>query len=600
VHGRVLVRPAASGGFAGYAIYDDARTSPCPASYSTQTDTYETLIVLPATCTSCSCQAGGASCGSATVTCNTGGTCGEDGGTSAVLGEGCSEIDAGLALGPATSCSAGVPTATPGSCAASGGTATAGPVSFAQLSRVCAATEGPGGGCGAGSVCVAKAPSGSHGACVFETTASTAQCPAGYSNAHTTMPSATSFTDTRGCTSCACSGVAGATCSGSAALYEAASCPGDAGSAANHAPGRRHLPRRREHRRRVDLLRRARRGGGERGVVHPLGRPADGRGHAERPDGLLLPELRRRSRPTEGAAMRSARRGTFLHDAGCGRLTSRRVLPANSWRFSAYRASARIVLESPAEVLVARISAFRMHSRSDDATTVMPRRLLELEVRRALSPERARARRGPHSPIAKPAAVRPPPAKSAAQKTEARRHDTPSAFPLARDIVSPPSDARFAAARGRARGDAPPKSRLQGFVAVFALGLLVGVLASVRARSNGARAAAASSVNIPAHEVAAPIAPVPAPTVATMPEAKIELPKLEVLRATAKPRHASHSHALAVTPTRKPRRRSPPGLRRARLPTRRRLTRPTDSDDDLGAANAADNLARQELDSLIQ
>ncbi|MGO8994037.1 MAG: hypothetical protein ACLQVI_11965 [Polyangiaceae bacterium] len=226
--------PAATpdGGFTGFAIYEPTQTTACPASYPTQTNTYEDLIVLPATCSACTCTAEGASCGDSTLVCTTSAPpgCGPDGGVSAVVGPACSPYDAGAPFGPTTSCTLSVPPATAGSCTAGGGAATLPSVNFGELSRVCAATEGPGAGCSAGSVCVAKPPAGFHGACVFVATSGTAECPAGYGSAHVTMPSATSFTDTRGCTSCGCGGASGASCSGAASLYSGPGCGGPAGT----------------------------------------------------------------------------------------------------------------------------------------------------------------------------------------------------------------------------------------------------------------------------------------------------------------------------------------------------------------------------------
>lgn len=218
--------PSPATGFTGFAVYEPTRSLPCPAAYPTQADTYENLIFLPASCAPCSCAAAGATCGAATLTCSSGGGCNPDGGTSAVIGESCAPIDGGITLGPASSCSLGAPAVTPGACTPGGGAATVNPVTFGQLSRVCAATEGPGGGCGAGSVCVARPATGFHGACVSVVTDSTVSCPAGYLNAHVTMPDGGSFSDTRGCSSCSCAGPTGAACSGSATLYASAGCAG--------------------------------------------------------------------------------------------------------------------------------------------------------------------------------------------------------------------------------------------------------------------------------------------------------------------------------------------------------------------------------------
>ncbi len=121
---------------------------------------------------------------------------------------------------------------TPGSCLPAGGAATLPPVGFGQLSRVCTSASGNGRRLFGGPPCVrvARAPSGSHGPCVLQATDSAVLCPASYTHAHVTMPSATSFSDSRGCTSCGCADPTGASCTGSATLFGAAGCGEDAGS----------------------------------------------------------------------------------------------------------------------------------------------------------------------------------------------------------------------------------------------------------------------------------------------------------------------------------------------------------------------------------
>jgi hypothetical protein len=86
-------------------------------------------------------------------------------------------------------------------------------------------------------VCEAKVPAGFHGACVFQAIdGGTASCPAGFGSVHVTMPSASSFDDTRGCTSCGCTGSpTGAACTGAATLYPAPGC-GTAGADDAAAP----------------------------------------------------------------------------------------------------------------------------------------------------------------------------------------------------------------------------------------------------------------------------------------------------------------------------------------------------------------------------
>lgn len=227
--------PAAEAGFQGFAIYAPDRANPCPSTYPVQTDTFESLFFLPAMCSACTCAAGEPSCGAATLVCAPGAACVADGGTTTSLGPGCNALDGGVVLGAGMSCELDGPAATPGTCTAEGGTPTFAPASFGELSRICAASAGPGGGCAAGSVCVADAPAGSHGACVSLATDDSAQCPAGYPNAHATVADAASFTDTRTCTSCGCTGPTGAACAGSANLEPGTAC-GGAGPQSDAAP----------------------------------------------------------------------------------------------------------------------------------------------------------------------------------------------------------------------------------------------------------------------------------------------------------------------------------------------------------------------------
>jgi hypothetical protein len=228
--GYVCAELPTDGGFEGTAIYAPTRATPCPSTYPTQTDTFEGLLTTPAECSACSCAAGGASCGVSAITCGAAAaSCALDGGASAVVTTTCGSFDAG-ALGPGSSCAVTVPEVTPGTCVPDGGAATLPDASFSELSRVCTTTSGPGGGCAPGLVCVGRPPSGFHGACVFKSVSGAAVCPAGFGQAHVTMPSATSVTDTRGCTACSCGSPTGASCAGAATFYSAPGCTDDAGA----------------------------------------------------------------------------------------------------------------------------------------------------------------------------------------------------------------------------------------------------------------------------------------------------------------------------------------------------------------------------------
>jgi hypothetical protein len=234
--------PAATGGWGGYAIYDDTRTNACPSSYPTQADTYEGLMFSPATCTSCACDASGTTCNPSSLRCE------DDGGTCTAstpltsLSASCTALGGGLTTDGHAMCAASAPVAAGGSCTASGGAATLSPVSFGKLSRTCGATSGPGGGCTTGNVCVAKPPGGSHGVCVSQPASGTVICPAGYNDAFVVLPTATSFDDTRGCTACACGGLTGASCAATATLFLSGDCEdgGGPGSVALPADGNCH------------------------------------------------------------------------------------------------------------------------------------------------------------------------------------------------------------------------------------------------------------------------------------------------------------------------------------------------------------------------
>jgi len=211
--------PSPATEWTGYSLYDDGRATACPSTYGTQEDTYEGLIFSPAQCAACVCTASGAACGTSAVAC--GPTCGA---TLATLGATCDDFGVAVSLDPSSSCSATVPTASAGTCASSGGAATSPPVSFSKLSRTCGETSGPGGGCSVGQACVAKPPSGTHGVCVSQAVSGATLCPSAYPHAYIVMPSATSFDDTRGCTSCSCGSPRGVSCAASVTLYPAIGC----------------------------------------------------------------------------------------------------------------------------------------------------------------------------------------------------------------------------------------------------------------------------------------------------------------------------------------------------------------------------------------
>jgi hypothetical protein len=294
--------------------------------------------------------------------------------------------------------------------------------------------------------------------------------------------------------------------------------------------------------------------------------------------------------------------------------------------------------------VLARITTRRMVSRSDDATVVMPRKLLELNARRVDGHEPLESRRDTRSPAprhdrvdkveesgerehvrdveaeswssrtraATPLAMElsvlrtkttPP------KQTAARREDTPSAPPLARDVaphavIAGPPRTPGARARG-----IPLGARLGGIAVIFAFGILIGVLASLRTRMSSA--AAAAPLMEPALEVmvsppaAAPPAE-PSAVVELSASPKSEAPKPDASKAIPRPhRSVSHTHAAVATAAPAPRPPPPVAAKRAKNapadPTSSPASAPAaDPDEALDAANVADTLAKEQLDSLIQ
>ncbi len=279
-------------------------------------------------------------------------------------------------------------------------------------------------------------------------------------------------------------------------------------------------------------------------------------------------------------------------------------------RFSARPAPARNVLQLLAErFVVAKINAFRMDSRSDDATVVMPRKLLEQRARRAFELNTQASRVAPPSPRDK----RDKPEESGPRLTaDARRRDTPSSAPLARDIVSPPKVAGPPKMQLLRQALAPVTAGAKGFALVFTLGILIGVLASVRARSN--RTAGISAGSHLGAQLVSSVSPsdaLPEPESAQVEISPAETTKLaepskaaDVAPPPKTPivrHHTLHVHPIAVTPP--PPHKTVTGTRPKTTKAATDPASPLATDgatDDLGAANAADLLAREQLDALIR
>ena len=289
---------------------------------------------------------------------------------------------------------------------------------------------------------------------------------------------------------------------------------------------------------------------------------------------------------------------------------------------------------------MARITTRRMLSRSDEATVVMPRRLLELNERRVHGHEPLESRRESRSPvsrrveeverveesgerehvrnveeldeeswssrtraatpIAKELSVLRTPT-SAPKQAAPRYENTPSTPPLARDVPVAAPIAGPPRTTGR-KGGTRLGTRLGGVAVIFALGILIGVLASLRTRP--AETAAASPSFEAAPEVVPPIAlatPAEAATVLELSTpARTDAPKVDPSKLTVKPHHSSsHTHAAAVTPAPK----APPPVvaKRAKVAADPAPAPPSvEPDEALDAANVVDTLAKEQLDSLIQ
>ncbi|MEJ7732019.1 MAG: hypothetical protein WKG00_22765 [Polyangiaceae bacterium] len=101
------------------------------------------------------------------------------------------------------------PDLTLGTCAAVGGSATTDEPLWERRVRLCGG-GGPTAPCGGGGVCAAPPPAPWSQLCIWRE--GDQACPAGYDAEE---PLFQGFTDTRGCSACACAAPTGATCAGS-------------------------------------------------------------------------------------------------------------------------------------------------------------------------------------------------------------------------------------------------------------------------------------------------------------------------------------------------------------------------------------------------
>jgi hypothetical protein len=221
--------PNAPAGWNGPALYLDTRSA-CPSSYPNADDLAETLVPGTATCSSCSCTAGGAACTfPMKVRCGDGPACEQNSRIDFDYpNTNCVTAIFGVNFDADDQCRLETPVVSPGTCTAAGGAITRPTPAYQKQSRVCRGAV-TGGGCASGQACVAKPTQ--HGFCVHRNVAdgqSPPACPAGYPQARTTSRNNGTFSDTRACTACSCGGQVpqNAACSTQLRLYTSLDCSG--------------------------------------------------------------------------------------------------------------------------------------------------------------------------------------------------------------------------------------------------------------------------------------------------------------------------------------------------------------------------------------
>ena len=208
--GYTCVPPLTSGW--SWAAYDQGARPGCATGFTTPTDVDEGPIAQAATC-GCGCTPTSPTCasGNLAITAGTSGVngCQNNASQAEVATAGCRALSAPL-ITIAWKVNANGPAPSGGSCAASP-SVNKFAVTYEHLGRTCAFAGNVGAGCGGGDVCAPKAAPFTM--CVAHT--GDVACPAGFSVKH---PIGTVVADTRGCSACTCSFIAG-TCGGALSLY---------------------------------------------------------------------------------------------------------------------------------------------------------------------------------------------------------------------------------------------------------------------------------------------------------------------------------------------------------------------------------------------
>ncbi len=221
--------PVPSGWKGPFELYAGAGTRPaCDPGFSgTLVDGYVGLSAPPATC-GCACGAStGVQCASPAInfyasstTCSLSQAC-----AAVMLIPGaCTRVDVSSACGTALGVAMSLPqsTASLGSCAPVP-TVSVPPLSWSTSARGCGAAQPPAqADCASGSVCVPAPSAAFKTAVCIEQAGNVAACPSvdgalGYTSRFLYF---TGANDTRGCSSCACGGVTGASCSGTVTQFQ--------------------------------------------------------------------------------------------------------------------------------------------------------------------------------------------------------------------------------------------------------------------------------------------------------------------------------------------------------------------------------------------
>jgi hypothetical protein len=228
--GAFACAPAVPAGWNGpFELYAGSNTAPaCGAGFSgDMLDGNSGLSAAPASC-GCTCgPSAGVQCSSpdltfyaSSTTCSLGESC-----ASAMLTQGaCTQVDLSATCGAVLSTVMSLPqsTASGGSCAPVS-TASVPPFSWSTLARACGAAQPETqADCAAGGVCVASPSSPFRSAFCIEQPGNQPTCPSidgsvGYTSRFVYFAT---IDDTRGCTTCTCGQVTGASCSGTVTQFQ--------------------------------------------------------------------------------------------------------------------------------------------------------------------------------------------------------------------------------------------------------------------------------------------------------------------------------------------------------------------------------------------